>query len=283
MGKGGGGAAKWMKQLATDQQAMGKDWLALGKSYIEQTRPYLESAGNYWSTLLRGDKAAVGQLVGPSAENISGQYTAARKNIETFMPRGGERNLAVAGTDVGRASDIARLYAGVQPMAASQLAALSGQGAGAAGTVGGVGTGLTGQATSGGSSLLNYYAQTNAGISQMWGGVASGLGSLAGGQLGSKGGSSSGGKGSSGGGGQISGLLGSGMPFVGMPCWLAFATFGESDTRAWRLRFYILNRAANWLRRLYFAIGPSLAEAVKASPLLHSLSYRSLSFVEARL
>lgn len=81
---------------------------------------------NYWTTLLGGNPVAVNQAVGPFASDIGQAAQGARTSITATTPRGGEQNLAVANTYNTAANNMARLYAGVQPLAATNLASLSG-------------------------------------------------------------------------------------------------------------------------------------------------------------
>ena len=110
-----------------------------------------QPAADYWSALMEGGQAAR-VAVGPAREEIGSVYDAQRRSISENLPRGGERNLAVAQSDVGEARDISRLYAGVQPMAAEHLAQLSGIPFGVSTSL--FGTGASGQQA--GGTLLDY-------------------------------------------------------------------------------------------------------------------------------
>ena len=119
-GKKAGDAAS--KQLALQQQQ-----LNLGKQLTQagMTQAW-QPATNYWSSLLSGNPTAIQSAVGPSADLVRGSMTAAQRQIGSSMPAGGERNLALAQNAQQGYSNLARLYAGVQPAAASALGQLSG-------------------------------------------------------------------------------------------------------------------------------------------------------------
>ena len=113
------------------------------------------------------------QATGPIASQIGQVAAGARQGIMASTPRGGEQNLAVAQNYNQTSNDIARLYAGMQPLAASQLADIGrtymGSGAsfnpsaspGAAAGLYGQEMGQAGQAGQGFGSLL-YNAMNKA-------------------------------------------------------------------------------------------------------------------------
>jgi hypothetical protein len=109
------------KQLALQQQQ-----LQFGKGLAEQGMGAWTPAANYWKTLLGGDRTAIQGAVGPSADLVRGSMTAAQRQLGSSMPAGGERNLALAQNAQQGYSQLARLYAGVQPAAAGALGQLSG-------------------------------------------------------------------------------------------------------------------------------------------------------------
>lgn len=113
------------QQLALQRQQFGltQEAFNLGKSAWLPAR-------DYWQALMGGGQAAR-VAVGPSAELIGEVGDATRRTIGENLPRGGERNLATAQSQIGQQRDISRLYAGVQPQAAQMLGALSGQQTGA--------------------------------------------------------------------------------------------------------------------------------------------------------
>lgn len=106
-------------QLQQQQLQLGRDLTAQG-----MTKAWTPAA-NYWNTLLSGTDAAVQGAIGPISEQMRQQSGAGIRNLASTMPAGGERNLAVANATNQQYGDLARLYAGVQPQAASALGQLS--------------------------------------------------------------------------------------------------------------------------------------------------------------
>ena len=237
-----------MKGIAQGQLDIGKQFANIATGLSNISTPYLQKAGSYWSDILSGDKQKMTAAVAPAAEQVSSVYGGAERSLEAYLPRGGERNLAQANLKTAKASDIARLYAGQQPTAAGQLGALAGIGTGAGAGYGSVGSGYAGQGVGAGSSLLNYYSQQAGAAGQSIGGAAQGIGTYLGMKMGG--------------------------------CWVAFATFGNS-ARAWRLRYWMLERAPKWLLATYRVVGPSLAKVIERSAVAHRISYRSLAWAEA--
>jgi hypothetical protein len=136
----------------------------------------IRSAEDFYGALLRGG-AGARQAVAPSAMNISRVYGGAEKSLRSFMPMGGERNLARAQLGTEKARSIADLYTNVQPYAADKLATL-GFGRAQAGA------GFGGVATQGYGQLVDYQAKRNQAKGMALGGIGQGLGSLAGGWIG---------------------------------------------------------------------------------------------------
>lgn len=95
--------------------------------------PYATGAGNYWQTLLSGNRAAMAQATAGPRAALTDQYRGAERGLERSGLRGGVRDLASAELSRDRAGKIAGLTTGVQPAAAENLA--------------GLGTALTGQGT----------------------------------------------------------------------------------------------------------------------------------------
>ena len=174
----------------TQGQLQGTEAKLLG-DYSNIALPGLTSANTYWMDLLHGGQAAQ-SATAPYAQTIAQQTAQNQKNIQSTLPAGGEKNLALAQNQTGMGQSIANLYQGLGPQAAQQLGNLSL----GAGGVGNQGAGVGAQA---GGSLLNLAGQQAQAKGQMWGGIGSGVGSLMGGKLGS-GGSLLGSLGSKGGG-----------------------------------------------------------------------------------
>src|SRR4029077_20226837 len=147
--------------------------------YSNIALPLLNSAGNYWQALMQGGPAAQAATA-PYAERIAGQTAAAQKQIQSNLPAGGEKNLALAELPIQSNASIANLYAGLGPQAASMIQSLALGSAGA-------GTGSGGVSAAAGGSNENLAATQAASKNNMFGGIGSGLGQIAGTSLGSKG------------------------------------------------------------------------------------------------
>ena len=149
------------------------------KQYSGIALPNLGTAANYWNSILQGGPAAQAATA-PYAQTIAGQTAAAQQQIRNTLPMGGEQNLALANAKTQEGMSIANLYQGLGPTAASQLQALALGSAGA-------GTGSGSVSAGAGASNLNLAASQAQAKGSMWGGIGSGIGTLAGGALGSKG------------------------------------------------------------------------------------------------
>jgi hypothetical protein len=108
------------KQVQIQQQQ-----LQLGRELTGAGMGAWKPAENYWQTLLSGTPAAVQDAIGPISEQMRGQGQAGINQIASSMPAGGERNLAISQAQQQQYGNLARLYAGVQPQAASALGQLS--------------------------------------------------------------------------------------------------------------------------------------------------------------
>lgn len=86
--------------------------------------PQAMSAGNYWQTLLGGNRAAMAQATAGPRGALTDQYRGAERGLERSGIRGGARDLATAQLSRDRAGQIAGLTTGVQPGAAANLAGL---------------------------------------------------------------------------------------------------------------------------------------------------------------
>lgn len=135
-GAGGKKAQKAANQLAQSQLGLQKQQIGLGNAA-------LAPASNYWNDLLKGGQAAV-QATGPYASLIGQAGQGARNSIAAMTPRGGEQNLATAQSYNQTSNDIARLYAGMQPLAAQGLAGIGGEYFGSAPNPTGAGLGAAG-------------------------------------------------------------------------------------------------------------------------------------------
>lgn len=178
MGKGSKGlnVPQSVLNSTMDLQNLEKSLLS---QYSSIAIPGISSASNYYSDLLKGGPTAQ-SATAPYAQKIQEQAGVTQRNILNNLPAGGERNLALAQLPLTTGTNIANLYQGLGPQAASGLSGLS---LGAAGA----GTGSGGVSSSAGSSLTGLAGQQQQAKGSATGGIGAGLGSLAGGALGAKG------------------------------------------------------------------------------------------------
>lgn len=173
-GKKGGGAANKLAQQTADRQfQMQQQLFSTGLSAWQP-------ASDYFKKLLSGDPTQTAQAVGPTSDLLKGQAQAQSRQAAATMPSGGEANAAQSAIAQGSSNDLARLYAGVQPGAATALGQLAGMPLGASAP--NVGSGLK-------FDTHQQEQQSNA-----KGSLGSGVGQVLGrvGSKGSKGGSGSG-------------------------------------------------------------------------------------------
>jgi len=120
-----------------------------GMNLLNQGSPMLGQAGNYWSTLLKGNRAQMSEATAAPRAAITDVYRGAGRNLERSGIRGAGRDLATAELGRDQASKIAGLTTGVQPAAAEAL--------------GGIGSDLTrtgaGMAQGAGSIWANLLGQ----------------------------------------------------------------------------------------------------------------------------
>ena len=147
---GGKKASNAANRLAEQQQQLQQQQWNQALKQLNLGRSAFQPAENYWNALLHGGQAAV-QATGPYASLIGQNAAGAQRAIQTALPRGGEQNLALAQSRIGASNDISRLYAGMQPTAASALGSL-------AGTAFGSGASFNPSANIGGA-LSNYANQ----------------------------------------------------------------------------------------------------------------------------
>lgn len=140
---GTGGSMAGGKKAQNKANDLASQQLGLETSLINNNAG---PASNYWNSLLRGGQAAV-QATGPIASQIGQAAQGARNSILATTPRGGEQNLAMANSFNDASNNVARLYAGMQPMAAQGLGQLAGLGTSLAfpATMGGLGAAQMGQ------------------------------------------------------------------------------------------------------------------------------------------
>src|SRR5882724_7724917 len=125
-GIGGKKAANKANQLGQQQLQLQQNQFGLTKQQYGAGNQAVQPATNFWQDLLKGGQAAQ-QATGPYASLIGQAAQGARQNILGSTPRGGEQNLALAQNTNQASNNIARLYAGMQPTAASNLSQIAGE------------------------------------------------------------------------------------------------------------------------------------------------------------
>src|SRR5882724_5380058 len=125
-GIGGKKAANKANQLGQQQLQLQQNQFGLTKQQYGAGNQAVQPATNFWTDLLKGGQAAQ-QAIGPYASLIGQAAQGARQNILGSTPRGGEQNLALAQNTNQASNNIARLYAGMQPTAASNLSQIAGE------------------------------------------------------------------------------------------------------------------------------------------------------------
>jgi hypothetical protein len=120
-----------------------------GSSLLERGMPRTDQAGAYWSTLLNGNRSQMAMATAGPRAQITDIYRGAESNLERSGVRGAARDVAAAELGRDRASKIAGLTTGVQPMAAQALAGIGSDetrmGAGMLGSSGNMWSNLLGE------------------------------------------------------------------------------------------------------------------------------------------
>ena len=145
---GGARAGKKGQGDVSRQRGLQEQQAALSGRAFELGAAPFEAATDYYSRLLEGGQTAR-LAVEPALAEIDFASEAARKGIEAQLPRGGERNLALAQSRVAQAGTRGKAYTGRQGEAAQALGALSGVPFGVAPAFGGTAAGA-------GGGLLEY-------------------------------------------------------------------------------------------------------------------------------
>jgi hypothetical protein len=118
---------KAMERTPEEQVALGQAQQVGGT--LRQTGSGLLSTGqttqapatDYWDTLLRGNRARQSQAVAPGVAAAQDVARGEERSLERSGVRGAARDVAAADIGRRRASTIAGLVTGVQPIAAQQL------------------------------------------------------------------------------------------------------------------------------------------------------------------
>ena len=122
---GGKKAQGKANQIAQQQLGLQQQQFGLTKQQVGLGNAALSPAATYFQQLLQGGQAAR-LAVSPSSQLIGQVGEGAQRAIQAGVPRGGEQNLALSQNRLNTAGQIANLYTGVQPAAASALGQLGG-------------------------------------------------------------------------------------------------------------------------------------------------------------
>lgn len=151
IGRSGGGSTKLTpeaKESIYDIDKLFKPLFKAGKKDVRFGTKALRDVGDYWRTLLEGDRSELMGLLGPEISRISDQYDAAKRSITEFAPRGGGKANLLAQLPTMKARDVGQFMLEARPRAAEALE-----------RIGTTQTGLGGQ-------LLGQAGQTEASILQ---------------------------------------------------------------------------------------------------------------------
>lgn len=107
---------------AAGAKALGDTSATQSGKLFDTGMPAVSQATNYYSTLLRGNRAQMTQAVAPEAAGINDTYAGASRAIEHGGARGAARDQAVGEIAREKAGKVAGLIGGVRPQAAAALA-----------------------------------------------------------------------------------------------------------------------------------------------------------------
>lgn len=154
LGKIGGSSNK------TDRRTQFEGWNDLrqvfnwanpfGQKTAEQGVSDLNKAGDFYSTILGGDRAKIGQVLAPEISNIQGQVSQHNKTLTEFGNRSGGTNAGVQAGETAGSTQIQQLIDSLLPASASGLtqvgSTLGGLGLGAVNIASNAGATISGQA-----------------------------------------------------------------------------------------------------------------------------------------
>ncbi len=86
----------------------------LAKSLQGQSQEMLTPASQYIKALISGDRQALLQATQPERRKVIDQYSAAKKSIGEFAPRGGGQSTAMANLASNQAADLSGITAGAR-------------------------------------------------------------------------------------------------------------------------------------------------------------------------
>jgi len=108
-------------QLGTQSgQAWGLGTGTFGKG-LDTAQPSID----YWTKILSGDRAAIGEAISPETRQIAANYEGAKRSASMYAPAGGGRAAMLGQLPFQRGAAISDLISGLRPQAASQLQGLA--------------------------------------------------------------------------------------------------------------------------------------------------------------
>ena len=122
---GGAASASGGKKGQKKAQAAADRQFQMQQQLLQTGLSAWQPAADYYSKLLSGDPTKIAEAVGPTSDILKGQAQAQARQTAATMPMGGEANAAGAAIGQNSYNQLARLYAGVQPGAASALGQLA--------------------------------------------------------------------------------------------------------------------------------------------------------------
>lgn len=142
-----------------------------GNALLNRAAPMMGQAGDYWSNLLGGNRAAMSQAVAAPRAALTDVYRGAESNLERSGVRGAQRDVALSELSRDRASRIAQLTTGVQPQAANSLATMGGTLLGSGSSLLGGGADAWTNLLSGGFDNRKYARGEGEKAGKGWGGI----------------------------------------------------------------------------------------------------------------
>jgi hypothetical protein len=97
---------------------------------LPESEKYLQGAGDYYSKILSGDRAAMTEAMAPEIGQITGQLNQEKQNISKFTPQGGGQTGLLSELPFQQEGQVTQLLQQARPMAAQgleQVAGLAGQ------------------------------------------------------------------------------------------------------------------------------------------------------------
>jgi hypothetical protein len=146
-----------------------------GQTNLQQGQNNIGQAGNYFNTLLGGNRANTTAMLQPDINRIQGANQGTLQGVSTLMPRGGGRSGTLFQLPFQQNQQIQSLYGGARSGAAGQLGQLGlGQG-GLGANLFGIGTGVLNSANSANSDMVRAALAMKQRSDQLAGGLGGGI------------------------------------------------------------------------------------------------------------